>query len=153
MLVDAQQSTGGGTYLMAMNETMFMNETMLNSSMYDAMPDSSFNESSKEVMPEDMVEDEPVPASSSQFTIVIPIPQPTSLAPTSTPTAEPTVEPTLPVIRNCVDNPVTDDEIQLIRTAIVDFIEEEDNINYPAKFVRLGFHFCVGGCDGCVSKE
>ena len=93
-------------------------------------------------------------ASFGQVTVVLP--PPTTAEPTNLPTtAPPTVEPTTaaptaePTSEFCS---VSDSDIQAIRTAIEDFIDEEDNINYPAKFVRLGFHDCVGGCDGCVSE-
>lgn len=53
------------------------------------------------------------------------------------------------------DGPVTDDDPNLpinaasaaIRQAIRDFGR---NGALRAKFVRLGFHDCVGGCDGCI---
>lgn len=40
-----------------------------------------------------------------------------------------------------------------IRNAIQAVIDDSDEINYAAKFVRLGFHDCVGGCDGCVDMS
>jgi len=53
--------------------------------------------------------------------------------------------------RSCTDTPVTAGEIQEIRTAIANVIDSSDE-NLRAKFVRLGFHMCVGGCNGCVSE-
>lgn len=59
---------------------------------------------------------------------------------------------------NDPDGPVTDDDPNLpinaasaaIRQAIRNFGR---NGALRAKFVRLGFHDCVGGCDGCIDLE
>ena len=52
--------------------------------------------------------------------------------------------------RSCSESPVTQAEIQSIRDAIRAIINGNRDINFSAKFVRLGFHDCVGGCDGCI---
>lgn len=33
---------------------------------------------------------------------------------------------------------------------IVDSNKQATGVNFAPKFLRLGFHDCVGGCDGCV---
>ena len=51
---------------------------------------------------------------------------------------------------------VADDETEIVaaaRAEIESIISDawiDDDVNLAAKFVRHGFHDCVGGCDGCV---
>ena len=40
-------------------------------------------------------------------------------------------------------------DIDYVRSAVVKLIEDSERELIP-KFLRLGFHDCVGGCDGCV---
>ena len=46
---------------------------------------------------------------------------------------------------------VTMDIIEAAKSSIESLIEDEPQLS--PKFVRLGFHDCVGGCDGCVDLE
>eukprot|EP00899_Mesostigma_viride_P027776 jgi/Mesvir1/8183/Mv12482-RA.1 len=43
---------------------------------------------------------------------------------------------------------VDDAFIQTVRDSISSLFTDQPNL--PAKFLRLSFHDCVGGCDGCV---
>lgn len=87
-------------------------------------------------------------------TTLEPTPSPTTPAPTTpNPTPPPTPQPTDASLRNCLEDPVTDAEVQTVRRAIETLIESERRTNFPAKFVRLGFHDCIGGCDGCVDMS
>ena len=67
-----------------------------------------------------------------------PAPTPTSNTPAPTPTSN-TPAPT-PTPNDLIENAKSD--ILALTT---------NNIPLKAKFLRLGFHDCVGGCDGCVS--
>ena len=55
--------------------------------------------------------------------------------------------------RSCTDDPVANTEIEMVRSAINDLIDSTNDINFRAKFVRLAFHDCIGGCDGCVDMS
>ena len=102
----------------------------------------------------------------------MPIPGPTKV-PTTTPTSTPTRSPTkLPTARptanptpaptsrpilallpssspaNAVDLTTPEGLIAAARIAITDVFLADRSLGY--KMVRLGFHDCVGGCDGCV---
>lgn len=45
-----------------------------------------------------------------------------------------------------------EDAIKVLRTEIENLIiGPTGDITLASKFLRLGFHDCVGGCDGCVS--
>lgn len=168
--VDAQKSTGNNTIdSMMVNETIPMNETInMSDTMYESIATASSADETieelketEEIIAEDLIPNtpEPISYSTAEFTISIPPPtssEPTTSSPSSQPTTPPpspapTIEPTGPTIRNCFDSPVRDNEIQEIRREIENFILDNGDINYPAKFVRLGFHHCVGGCNGCVS--
>jgi len=56
--------------------------------------------------------------------------------PTSSPTTSP---PSVLSVQQALDNASEE-----IRTLL------DEDLDLGAKFVRLGFHMCVGGCDGCV---
>lgn len=43
------------------------------------------------------------------------------------------------------------DAIQVLRTEIENLMIGSGDMTLASKFLRLGFHDCVGGCDGCVS--
>ncbi len=58
--------------------------------------------------------------------------------PTSSPTTSP---PSVLSVQQALDNASEE-----IRTLL------DEDLDLGAKFVRLGFHMCVGGCDGCVSQ-
>lgn len=42
------------------------------------------------------------------------------------------------------------DDIETVRSLIIKLVKDSDRELIP-KFLRLGFHDCVGGCDGCVN--
>jgi hypothetical protein len=67
-------------------------------------------------------------------------PAPTSNTPAPTPTSN-TPAPT----------PISDDFIESAKADILALTS--NNVPLKAKFLRLGFHDCVGGCDGCVSSN
>jgi hypothetical protein len=70
----------------------------------------------------------------------VPAPVPTTNAPVVSPTTS------APVVAPTLEGPPIDALIADIRAVISSFGNP-----LRAKFVRLGFHDCVGGCDGCVN--
>ena len=78
-----------------------------------------------------------------------PAPTPTSNTPAPTPVPN-TPAPT-PNSNTPAPTPAPND---LIENAKADILAlTTNNIPLKAKFLRLGFHDCVGGCNGCVSSN
>jgi len=74
-----------------------------------------------------------------------PVTSPTTSAPVGTPTTGSPVVSTIAPTGSPVSGPPP---IAAARNAIEDLVNVIAGMK--AKFVRLGFHDCVGGCDGCV---
>jgi len=70
-----------------------------------------------------------------------PFPNPPTASPTATPTKAPVPIPPIPISTTIEE--VSDEIRELL----------DDDSDLGAKFVRLGFHMCVGGCDGCVNMN
>lgn len=54
------------------------------------------------------------------------------------------------VLEVTIPTQLSDESLTLVRRELETLIDDE-GIALAAKFLRLGFHDCAGGCDGCVS--
>lgn len=52
-----------------------------------------------------------------------------------------------------VAGPALDSHLAPVREDIEMLIKEDDEQELRAKFLRMAFHDCVGGCDGCIDLE
>lgn len=55
-----------------------------------------------------------------------------------------------PIFKVASPTEIDAESLSLVRRDLETLIT--NNITLGAKFLRLGFHDCVGGCDGCVSQ-